>query len=109
MKRMFVIGALVMATVACNKADALEIPAGSQVTVEKKDGVTVVGTLVEVQKDQIVLALGDGARQKVPRADVIAVRAVPVAEKAVPATKDSVATTDAPTPAASVPSTSADP
>ena len=74
-----------LAVAGCNRQDALEIPTGSDVTVEKKDGVTVEGKLIEVKPDQVVLQLRDGGRREVARADISALRATPAAPETKPA------------------------
>lgn len=55
--------------------DALEIPEGSEVTVERTDGVAVSGRLVEVKSEQIVVEGRDGLRTNVPRAQIASMRA----------------------------------
>jgi hypothetical protein len=52
----------------------LEIQAGSDVTLERKDGVTVAGRLVEVTSDRIIVERRDGGRAAVSRSDIAAVR-----------------------------------
>jgi hypothetical protein len=59
--------------------DALQIPAGTDVTLEKKDGVAVTGRLIEVQPQEVVLELRDGQRQRVKRAEIAALRATQLA------------------------------
>jgi hypothetical protein len=71
--------ALMAASLACSKStakepDALSIPTGSDVTLEKRDGVKVSGRLVEVQAQDVVLELRDGQRTRVARADIAALR-----------------------------------
>jgi hypothetical protein len=61
---------------SCSRSQALEIPAGTDVSVEKRDGVTVAGRLVEVQAQEVVLESPAGQRMRVPRADIASVRAV---------------------------------
>ena len=75
---------LVGLTVAgCSREpDALQIPAGTDVTLEKKDGVAVTGRLIEVQPQEVVLELRDGQRQRVKRADIAALRATQLAAPA---------------------------
>ena len=52
-----------------------EVEPGSTVTLEKKDGVTVAGRLVEVTPQQVVVERRDGGRAAVARADIAALRA----------------------------------
>lgn len=60
----------------CSTRDALEIPEGSEVTVERTDGVSVSGRLVEVKSEQIVVEGRDGLRTNVPRAQIASMRSV---------------------------------
>ncbi len=53
--------------------------AGTDVTVQKKDGVTVEGKLVEVQASQVIVENRAGVKTTVPRADIAEVKAAPVA------------------------------
>ncbi|HXG54722.1 MAG TPA: hypothetical protein VNJ03_05025 [Vicinamibacterales bacterium] len=85
MKQIFIGLALVLAVGACaDKADkkaGFDIPAGSEISVKKQDGVTVAGRLVEVKAEDVVLQLADGGTQTVRRSDIKAlslVAAVPV-------------------------------
>lgn len=66
--------ALAISAAACSRGDAFEIPAGSDVTVEKKDGVTVEGKLVEVEADQVIVEDRAGVKTTVPRAQIAEVR-----------------------------------
>jgi hypothetical protein len=61
-----------------DKDNALEIPAGSDVTVQKKDGVNVQGKLVETRAQEVVLESRDGVKRIVPRADIASIKATPV-------------------------------
>jgi hypothetical protein len=70
---------LMAASVACSDStakepEALAIPTGSDVTLEKRDGVKVSGRLVEVQAQDVVLELRDGQKTRVARADIAALR-----------------------------------
>jgi hypothetical protein len=79
--------ALALLTVAgcASPQTALEIPAGSDVTVEKKDGGRVAGKLVETQGDRVVVQTPDGARTEVRRADIASVSGAPARPAAAPA------------------------
>ena len=67
---------LAAATVAgCSKGQALEVTTGSDVTLQKKDGVTVSGRLVEVKPAQVVVEGRTGERTAVARADIASLRA----------------------------------
>jgi hypothetical protein len=68
--------ALTVVAGACSqdKKAGLEIQPGSEVTLEKKDGVKVAGRLVEVQPDQVIVETR-GGRTAVARQDIAALRA----------------------------------
>jgi hypothetical protein len=85
MKNTYLALALLVAVAGCSKKDAFEIPNGSDVTIQKKDGVTVEGKLVEVKPDLVVLQLSDGGKQTVQRADISAVRTSQLKADAQPA------------------------
>jgi len=77
-KLLFVLG-LALAVSACErKQNALEIPVGSDVTVQKKDGVNVQGKLVEAKPEEVVLANRDGVKRIVPRAEIESIKAASV-------------------------------
>jgi hypothetical protein len=58
---------------ACG-GSTIEIPAGSEVTIEKRDGVEIRGTLVDVQPEQIIVDTG-GVRTEVPRREIRSISA----------------------------------
>jgi hypothetical protein len=69
----------VVATLAsgCSKpAASFEIAAGTEVTVEKRDGVKVAGRLVDVQPQEVVLETPGGERTRVRRSDIATLQAV---------------------------------
>lgn len=67
----------------CSREPAgLEIQTGTEVTVERTDGVTVSGRLVDVQPQEVVLEAADGQRTRVPRSEIRALRAVTSASSA---------------------------
>lgn len=88
------------------KQDALEITAGSDVAVEKKDGVTVQGRLVEVKPELVVVESRSGVKTRVPRSEIASVRAssitpaapadVPVGSSGAPAASAGSAASDKP-------------
>jgi hypothetical protein len=59
----------------CSKGQALEVSTGSDVTVQKKDGVKVAGRLVEVKPDQVVVETRNGEKLPVARAEIASVHA----------------------------------
>jgi hypothetical protein len=72
---------LALALSGCTRGtDAIDIPAGSDVTVQKKDGVSVEGRLVEVSAEQIVVESKDGVKMSVPRAQVTSIKALTALE-----------------------------
>ena len=92
MKKLLVAVTAVLSLCACNRTeDGLQIPTGSDVTVEKRDGVKVEGKLIEVKPDHLVLQTADGATRDVPRADVKSVQAA--AERPKDVAPESVPTT----------------
>lgn len=80
----YVLG-LTLTLTGCARNDALEIPAGSDVTVQKKDGVSVQGKLVETKPQEVVLESRDGVKRVVPRSEIAAIKATPVDVTATPA------------------------
>jgi hypothetical protein len=68
----------------CSRGQAFEVSTGSDVTLQKKDGVTVAGRLVEVKPTQVVIEKPGGEKTPVERADIASVRAEvkPVAPEA---------------------------
>lgn len=86
MTKLSLVLAIAIAAAGCSRGDALEIPAGSEVTVERKDGVVVEGRLVEVRADQVIVESRAGVKTTVPRAEIAAVRTT-VAGQAVDAAK----------------------
>jgi hypothetical protein len=78
MRRALIVLVLAAGTVAgCGEEPkaAYEIQPGTDVTLEKSDGVKVTGRLVAVQPDQIVVENREGVRTAVRRADIAALRA----------------------------------
>ena len=73
----FVLG-IALALSGCARNDAYEIPTGSDVTLQKKDGVSVSGKLVEVKAEQVVLESRDGVKMEVPRSQIASLKATPL-------------------------------
>lgn len=105
MKKLVLILSLVVAAAGCSRGETLEIPTGSDVTVQQKDGVTVVGRLVEVDTDRVVVESRDGVKTTIARAQITELRATPLATTA--ATEEPAATV--PTTGDSGPAVAADP
>src|SRR5262245_57984086 len=79
MKLMVVPALFVVTTLAigCSKpAASLEIPAGTEVSVEKRDGVKVSGKLIEVQPQVVVLESPNGERTRVQRSEIATLQAL---------------------------------
>jgi hypothetical protein len=67
--------ALAAALAGCaRESDTLNIPVGSDVTVQKKDGAGVEGRVVEVSTQQIVVESKDGVKTPVPRAQIASIK-----------------------------------
>lgn len=77
MKRLVPIVILAATVSACSRTAATEIPEGTDVTVQKQDGVTVAGRLVEVKPEHVVVQAKDGVETKVPRQQIAQLRATP--------------------------------
>src|SRR5688572_21107696 len=93
MTRLFTAAAILVVLTAsgCSKeTTALEIQPGHDVTLQKKDGVTVVGRLVEVKPAHITVEQRNGTKTSIPRQDVASLSYAPL-----PATSNPGAATDA--------------
>jgi hypothetical protein len=76
MKHACVAFSIAVAMVAgCSKSQAFEVSTGSDVTVQKKDGVTIAGRLVEVKPDQVVVETRNGEKLPVARAEIASLNA----------------------------------
>ena len=75
MKKLLIASMVIFSLSACTrKEEGLQIPTGSDVTVERRDGVKVEGKLIEVQPDRVVVELRDGGKREVARAEIAALR-----------------------------------
>jgi hypothetical protein len=100
MKNLLLGLALVAALAGCSQpgSDTLNIPVGTDVTIQKKDGAGVEGRVVEVNTEQIVVESKDGVKTPVPRAQIASIKTLTaLAEK--PADQPSAAVEE-PKPAA---------
>jgi hypothetical protein len=98
MKKLVLVVGLTVAFAGCARKDSLEIPTGSDVSVQKHDGVSVTGRLIEVKADQIVVETAQGTKIQVPRSQIATLRSL-TTEPAKPLPPaDAVATTGAPAP-----------
>jgi hypothetical protein len=91
-----------MTLLGCARTDAREIPSGTDVTVQKKDGASLSGRLVEVNTEQVVIESKDGVKLSVPRSLVESVKPAAAAERRDAQAKTATATTGA-APAAPAP------
>ena len=97
MKKLLVIVGLAALMAGCSRTDALDIPEGSEVTVQKRDGVHVTGRLVQVQPKEVIVEARDGTKVQVLRADIESVTAAPRDERPA-ATSGAAAAASRPTP-----------
>ena len=74
MKKIWIATAMTLALAGCSNKKALDIPTGTDVTVEKTDGVTVAGRLVEVKPDQVIVESRDGVKTPVQRSQIASMR-----------------------------------
>ena len=65
MRNLWIVLGLAVALAGCTDKNRFDIPTGTDVTVEKTDGVTVAGRLVEVQPEQVVVESRDGVKTRV--------------------------------------------
>lgn len=103
MKNLVLVLGLAVALAGCARKDSLDIPTGSDVTVQKQDGVSVTGRLIEVKPEFVVLEARDGAKTEVLRSQIKSVSALaltdPRENPAVVPASNAVATSGAPAPA----------
>ena len=77
--------AAAVVTAGCSREpEGLQIATGTEVALEKNDGVTVSGRLVEVRPQEVVLEATDGQRTRVPRTEIKALRTASIAPAATP-------------------------
>ena len=80
MRNFVMVVALGLALSGCARSEeknAAEIPTGSDVTVQRKDGVNVQGKLVEAKTQEVVLESSDGVKRTVPRSEIVSIQAAP--------------------------------
>jgi hypothetical protein len=93
MRNLVVVLGLTMTLTGCARTDAREIPAGTDVTVQKKDGASLAGRLVEVNTEQVVIEGKDGVKMSVPLSLVESVKPGPAAAERADAQAKAAATT----------------
>jgi hypothetical protein len=96
MKNLVLVLGLTAALAGCARKDLPEIPTGSDVSVQKHDGVTVTGRLVEVKPEQIVVETRDGTKIQVPRSEIATLRAITTEPAKPQPSAGAVATTGTP-------------
>jgi hypothetical protein len=102
--------AAAMITAGCSREpEGLQIATGTDVALEKTDGVTVSGRLVEVHPQEVVVEAKDGQRTRVPRNDIKALRTSSLPPAATPAAATPSATAPANQSATGAPSQPAAP
>src|SRR4051794_23761428 len=74
MKKVWIAAVMTLALAGCSNKKAVDIPTGTDVTVEKTDGVTVAGRLVEVQPEQVIVESRDGIKTSVLRSQIASMR-----------------------------------
>lgn len=75
MKRLLSLIFLAIFVTACSRPAATDIPPGSDVTLQKQDGVTIAGRLIDVKPEHVVIQARDGVETKVPRGQIASLRA----------------------------------
>jgi hypothetical protein len=70
MNRVFLFLFMTICAAACSRPEATDIPTGSDVILQKQDGVTVSGRVIEVKPEHVVIQGRDGVETKVPRAQI---------------------------------------
>jgi hypothetical protein len=79
MKKLAIVLGFALILPACARSESLP-PVGTEVTVQKKDGISVAGKLVDVKAEQVVVEGRDGVKTEVPRSQIADVRSTPAAE-----------------------------
>ena len=69
MKKLAILLGLALILPACERSETTP-PVGTEVKVEKKDGITVAGKLVEVKAEQVVVEAPDGTKTEVPKSQI---------------------------------------
>lgn len=69
MKKLAIVLGLALILAACGRSEGMP-PVGTDVKIEKKDGVNIAGKLVEVKAEQVVVEAPDGTKTEVPKAQI---------------------------------------
>jgi hypothetical protein len=83
MKHLTILLALTVGLASCTRTETY--PLGTDVTVEKKDGVNVSGRLVEVKPDRIVVQDRDGMNTEVAKSQIASLKTMTLAAAPAPA------------------------
>ena len=70
---------LTILSVACSRTPATELQPGADITLQKQDGVTIAGRLVQVEPEHVVIQATDGVETKVPRSQIVRMQEAVVA------------------------------
>lgn len=110
MKNLLLGLAFATALAGCSASNgAPDIAPGSDVTVQKKDGVTVQGRVIEVSADQLTVESKDGTRMQVPRSQIVTVKGLnALAPQSAAEAKGAAAAAGGEAPAAAAPVKTAD-
>src|SRR3954466_7325598 len=90
MKKVAIVLALAVILPGCKRPETMP-PVGTEVKVEKKDGVNVAGKLVEVKPEQVVVEAPDGKRTEVPKSQIASVTSAGTGVASGPAKSDPAA------------------
>ena len=103
MKKLGIVLGITIVLAACARNEAYEIPTGSDVTLQKKDGVSVSGKLLEVKAEQVVLESRDGVKMEIPRSQIASLKPTPPPDAPRDVPPKAATGTAGETPGASVP------
>ncbi len=76
MKNLAIVLGLTVVLAGCARSEAIP-PVGTDVTVEKRDGIHVAGKLVEVKPEHVVVEGRDGIKTEVPKSQIASVQPAP--------------------------------
>jgi hypothetical protein len=79
MKKLAIVLGFALVLPACQRSETLP-PVGTEVTVQKKDGIAVAGKLVDVRAEQVVVEGRDGVKTEVARSQIATVKPAPAGE-----------------------------
>lgn len=97
-QQLILIAALALLLTACDRGDRIEIVPGSEVRIEKQDGVEIRGMLVEVGDDEVIVD-ASGAKTRVAKREIRTIATTPFAGSPVPDEPQAVGTSGSADPA----------